>query len=415
MDALFLNAVICPDSSIPMEIVGLKEVRLVFRRVFRKDFSALAVFSSQLTLYNLRIYDYRKCQSIIPSIGACEQATLSMLNVFVYNPYGAALTVGCSSAFLSKTTIIGCDHSVILMSAQVHMEDSIVSDMVGECIAVTAGTRITAKRSRFNNPQKIQLLFSIKSSGTFDHCRFECRPKTGSNSPLNSPIAAYVNYESNVRFQRCLFHGLSSVVSVIGSNSDAALNACVISKTYFVGDATENASLEVANCKVDIKDFLLRIAANVKGKVSFTNNKISVSSPSLITIDKVSKKPICDLNVVRYTPAQTETRYFGGGDINDKEKSEFTKSLINRVKQRGTDFEYMSALGTSMYKRCLKCCRKENWMAILAWTHGQDAVATEKFRHCGLCRKATYCSEECKRAHWSDHRLWCEGKRSLKS
>ena len=38
-----------------------------------------------------------------------------------------------------------------------------------------------------------------------------------------------------------------------------------------------------------------------------------------------------------------------------------------------------------------------------------------KFLYCGGCRGICYCSQECQKADWDDHRLVCQGQKATKT
>jgi len=80
-------------------------------------------------------------------------------------------------------------------------------------------------------------------------------------------------------------------VQASGSHSTACFSSCVATNVNQVATAYENANLTVAQCVLDCLEGLISLGANVKGKVKFTKNKLSDSTPRLIVIDGISKRP----------------------------------------------------------------------------------------------------------------------------
>ena len=187
----------------------------------------------------------------------------------------------------------------------------------------------------------------------------------------------------------------------------------MISNVTYVGNALENASLEVTGCDIDVTSRLLEIGANKEGKVSFKSNKLSASTSRVIYMDRVSKKPDHDVAGVKFRRTEFDWDWIHG--LNDKHKSKHTRSVKRMVQQFGKNFDMLaqSADPEGKYKYCLNCSKMEDADAMGHWMLGLKAQSKEKFRYCGKCRVAVYCSDKCKEANWKDHRLSCLGNRSI--
>ena len=152
---------------------------------------------------------------------------------------------------------------------------------------------------------------------------------------------------------------------------------------------------------------LLEISVNVKGDVKFLRNKLVSNGPPMYGIDSVSRKPNID-----HDPLLIVERDLMPPTPSDKKRSEFTKDIRNHYQQLNQRSNASVSFDVSKYKRCKKCLRFENSDALRKWAKGEEATATEKFRHCGRCRAVAYCSKECKVAHWPDHRLLCKSQKT---
>ena len=227
----------------------------------------------------------------------------------------------------------------------------------------------------------------------------------------NSPhlVVAEVCFASTLRCERTFFRGFNFLVSVAGSDSSADVNACVINTNHFLAYAFENASLSITNSVIDCASHLLSIGANTKGKIKFLKNRLSATSPISFYIDRVSERPEQDLPTAMFEFVRFHRHPLYGPP--DKEKSKYTNSVKNLAQQLGKDFNKRVDSNSMRYKRCQRCSRPEDLEALVEWASGKEAVSKEKFRYCGACRVAAYCSEECKVAHWVDHRLSCEAQK----
>ena len=147
----------------------------------------------------------------------------------------------------------------------------------------------------------------------------------------------------------------------------------------------------------------------MKGKVKFTRNKLSDSTPRSIVIDGISKRPKHDVENVFITVVDDYDPTHG---LSRKERSQYVHSVKQQA-ENADDVDFAWLTRSVEYKRCLRCQKNENGLAIFDKARGLDRNAKEKFRYCKGCLLASYCSKECQEAHWPDHRLWCKGKRKL--
>ena len=183
-----------------------------------------------------------------------------------------------------------------------------------------------------------------------------------------------------------------------GWQSKVELKSCVIEKTQYVACAEINACLTIADCDIDCSSELLRNALHVEGKIKFVRNHLSDSTPRVIATDSMSNPPKHDVDDVVFTKYEFDE----GPRYSDKEMSEFTKSAKQKLLLLGPEALWLDS--NDKYKRCNKCYKMEGVSSL-----GPDL--TEKFRYCSGCRAVAYCSKECQKAHWPDHRLTCRDQR----
>ena len=157
----------------------------------------------------------------------------------------------------------------------------------------------------------------------------------------------------------------------------------------------------IVDCNIDCLDGLLKISFNVKGKVKFVRNRLSDSTPRIFATDNMSNPPKHDVEGINFTKLNIHE----GPRYSDKEMSEYTESA------KGKALPPRSVVLDEKYKRCKKCDKLEGFASIHTSGSGRFDP-TEKFRHCSGCRAAVYCSKECQRAHWPDHRLTCKDQRA---
>lgn len=73
-----------------------------------------------------------------------------------------------------------------------------------------------------------------------------------------------------------------------------------------------------------------------------------------------------------------------------------------------TDLKRLNDLKELAYRKSIRC---DNFLCDKKPEEGQ------KFKTCGKCRVSHYCSPECQKAHWKNHKMYCEqlgSKRDIK-
>ena len=310
-------------------------------------------------------------------------------------------------AFIKDCTFAGCGKPIVLGNSDVLVESSRIEIHGDGAVDLFSASSLIARDTRFAGYEAYELLGTGDKSRLFlDRCRLEYIQ--GDQYPTTSILAAN---ESSIQCTRSFFHGSSAALLVADSHSEAVLDACVISTSRDIAMVMNNADLTISGCVVDAEAALLALSNNYKGRVQFVNNRISPSTPRVIQIDKLSKKPSHDVSGVVFENKDFDHIVVSQFFFSRQERSRYTKSKKKSAQRLGESFDHNS-VEPFLYKKCMKCYKLEDDAALRSWQRGQDAVAKEKFRYCGGCQSAVYCSKECRDAHWVDHRLMCKTKRS---
>ena len=384
-----------------LEIVGLHEVRILCQEDIQ-DYVPL-IFSTQsnrLTLNNIKIYDMRTRKSTPgATAGSRDDSRVTLANVFIHAPSAVALdTRDGSSAHIENCTFTACWCGIYATEKSIiHMEQSCVSNMINHGVKVLKDSVFNVSESRFFCAGEI---FVNHSQGVLTECRVE---NNQSDADTKATPVMVMN-EGRITCEKTMFRGYNQIFQVKGSKTEATINSCVLINSAAIARVVENGSLTVNSCVIDVSYSLVYVTTNIKGKIQLKKNKLRESTPRTIFIDSVSKKPEHDEDInfqpLVYRPDLAPS---------DKEKSKYTQSVQQHVRF-DKNFDVMGKIKDKRYKACAKCLKPESTGAVYA--SGYHESTTPKFRYCGGCRLVNYCSEECKNAHWADHRLICERKHS---
>ena len=392
----------------PLQIVGLKEVRILYEDELANIMQTCTFINAHLTLCNVRIYDFRRLNIDVTTclINAAHGSRLTLEHVCIYAPDMSAVGLDDNARVnLKSCSLSGCRRAFVLGGGEIHLEDCHVSKIRDHHVISRERSRITLLKTQFSTSLTTTLmLLHAGSHCTINRCRFE----NESDSPIEQKRLIFdLGNRAQLTCERTFFRNYDRVASAFGSGTNVTLNACVVSSCNTIGRVAENGSFNVTGCVIDSGTPLMSIALNVNGKVVFKRNRLNFSGPHIIDIDKVSKKPEHDV-----IPLFSREIYAAPSTMSNKKRSKHTKALKKKAQNLKTDYDLFNNPERNKFKHCHQCLRYEDNEALMKWSHGVEATAKEKFRYCGRCKIVAYCSEECKNAHWPDHRLTCKRQNS---
>ena len=427
-----------PPKDLKLEIVGLKDVRFLYTMQISRRACMFRPTAPDLVMRNIRIYDLGmhrdRTSETINFIKKDDEKSLQIkatfINVRIHSPYVEAfhITEGAVVNFKASTLAGCCVAAAVLSGSELHMEDSFVSKIQEKFLYVYhEGTKFTAVNTLFSECPEAK--FAEKSRSVFRNCRFENPPtelvretfydKYGN---LLGPFVFDVAKQADVVCERGFFRGRHFIAFSTRRYSNVSLKGCILSDCAMVAHAHENGSLSITDCEVNSSNPLLAIESNVKGKVEFLRNRLGDTTSRTILVDKISKKPKCDVDGVIYEvyrgekedrPESTKERA-----KRIKVQSKFTNDIKRRAQRLGDSFNVNAFLlekrlkrSGESYKICENCNHLEDTEAFDEWVCGRSAQLKEKFRYCRGCWEVLYCTVECQRDHWPDHRLSCKGRR----
>ena len=418
-----------PATAPNLEIVGLGDARILFTG--SSKFQQIGVGWGKLTLKRLKIYDFRReINRRTPLISVFEGAQLELIDVKITTPrVGSVYLSKGSVATLKKCSFYNCLHAILNIGGKAHVEDCLFSHC-GTKLFRTIGTlhsgTLSASRIRFVDCSWIAVW--VDSHTTFDHCQFEIRERShyASHADVRKYSACaciqsmliidfhlfYLSAGSTAICNNCDFRGYDGVSIEEGSKTNLSVISCRISTVVAVAQLKENASVEVTNCHIDTV-YLMKIGYNVKGKVTFANNKLSGTTKRLFLADDMSKLLLRDLKL---KGMQLKGALFA--DIHfsphDQIQSSYTKKFIAQ-RLRAPEENDAPAFDNTKMKSCGFCTKSEGEEAILSHSKGEKVKPVVSFRFCSKCRQVCYCSPECQKKHWRDHKLSCPDRATSKS
>ena len=145
-------------------------------------------------------------------------------------------------------------------------------------------------------------------------------------------------------------------------------------------------------CKL-LGDYAAVVSNNIKGTISYQNNRVRNRLAYMVK-DTKSIIPNHDFKYVLLSGRENLLMEYPS----DKELAANTRTmhaLLDAAEACGSRY-YASEPGLGHTKSCNKC------MCI------EKRRNSEKMKYCIKCRKVCYCSKECQKADWGDHKLICQ-------
>ena len=300
---------------------------------------------------------------------------------------------------MKDSSFFRAPNGILVEEGHVEIEDCVLFD---SSAYISKHSEFKVANSRFFN---FHVIARNQSQVVIERCRFEADESEKSEYVFNDVFTALQGIDgAKIVCRNSFFQGYFRIFEVQNTDTSITLKSCVLDGEVF-GEASENANVSVHDCFIGAPLGLLYISTNVHGKLEFERNKLKSHTVPGFAIDKISNLPRHDFEDDRYVLYEKPTAVPSG-----KRKSKFTKAVKKKAQEQGKKFaEPYKKMG--LFKQCMRCRRFEDEDAMLRWRHGVfDREAKENFRYCGGCKSATYCSDECRDAHWPDHRLTCSGR-----
>jgi len=405
-----------------MEIVGLKDVRFLLTDDFTSTFDLRFV---NLTLRNVRIYDRRENPSILHAIVHVFETECQLTGVRIHAPKASAVNSMAKGSDLEMKGCameskfgIACTDSGVIRAANC----TLIGSVPERGVLCHLSAAFIATNMTFRGTVCVDVAYGSRC--ILDGCRFETKQASmlGVFAPPCYRQALRVHNEAELDCRRTSFAGYPLVVGASGSGTSVVLRHCSISGAECPFTASANANLSVTDSTVHSLS-LVQVSRNVKGKVELLRNKFAAWAIPIVSVDSVSKKPSLDIKTVVYHDNELDPV----PERTDKQRSKGSKLINDFVGDHGTsdathlfseaNLDKLGAGGLG-FKYCAKCGKDEqnDHIAFLAALSIGETKTTGKFRHCENCRAVCYCSKECQRAHWNDHRMSCaDGKKGSKT
>ena len=418
-----------PPKAPNVEIVGLGDARILFTGA--PALKQISVGWGKFTLKRLRIYDLRReVNRRTPLFSVYDGARLELIDVKMTTPkLGVVCVMEGSIATFKKCSFYNCLVTILSNGGSVHLEDCLFSHCGTKqlrTIGAQNGSTLSASRIRFIDCSWIAIW--VGSRATFDHCQFEVEERSHfashddvrkyANCPcIQSELMVYYHVfflcaGSTAICKDCDFSGYDGVSTQECSKTNVSLQRCRISTAVGLAELKENASMEVTDCHIDTL-YLMKIGYNLKGKITFANNEISGTTRRLFLVDDMSKPLLRD---VKLKGIKFKDAYFACTRLSphDQIKSGYTKKFIAQ-RLNTPDEKNAPVFDNLKMKQCGYCMKSEGEEAIISHSIGEKVEPVVSFRFCSKCRQVCYCSPECQKKHWRDHKLSCPDRATSKS
>ena len=399
-----------------LELVGLSEVRLLLMH----DLAGLLNLSNvNLTMRNIRIYDFRPNPLYVLSLFMAIKTQCQLTDVKIYAPKVLAISG------LGEGTIIEMQRCTVKSLSWCIREGAILRAV--HCLMRTTeirGMLVSVKSKYYASSVRFHesagIVIEYKSSCVLDLCTFEFNEKLFPLGPNEYKAALRVLSDAIMDCTNSSFTGFRTVLCAEGSGSSATMRRCSFVGAWHPFITTINANLSVTDSTIssDSSQSLLQLSHNTLGKVEFLRNKLGPRTKSVVQLDRFSKKPTLDIKEATFDVVLLRRPL----TPSDKDRSKASQVLGDlfcqlRTSTGGRELTYDNMdKWAHPGKICNKCGTPEGDVRMAKMEgDGTLSASLEKFGHCKGCRAVCYCSKQCQEAHWSDHRLLCNGKGASKT
>ena len=371
-----------------MEIVGVKNVRLIYETLIQFHIKSLTLILSNVFIFDCRLN--RHYSTISLTEGACVQ----FMHVNVHSPRADAMWVVSSKLTLVRTAITECNVAICSDKSDLRLTDCVIDNLSSTCVSLGIfDSKLEAKKVLCSSRFEGSVAFA-RSKGTIEDSQFRAtRDRLASCVEITRGSHLFVRTSTFTDFPMP-FYCSDSDSRFIMDNCTVSSFAAVPGRSSFAFTVRLNAHVIVKNCRL-LCDFVAAVNANPKGKIQFRNNRmIGAAAPRIL---KDSMSPIPDHDFANLV---THVNNFIPDQPTDRERS--AKSKLAQAEVSASE-----ARGDSFSSICcdLKCCNQCQRL---------EDPAEGKFKYCKLCRKVCYCSKDCQDADWGDHKIECRSLRQAR-
>ena len=304
----------------------------------------------------------------------------------------------------------GTCYHMWMESAVVEMNDCLLTG----CKVMMFGGSFTAHETHFDNCPYVCVKHDSRCFIT--NCFFDASRKVDRfGREIERSSCAYTTFSIEKRgYLSCkgtMFTDYDRTIYMSGSHTDALIENCMVTSRNIFASVNDNASIKIHKNIIDA-DYLIDVSRNVTGKIDLKANIWSPMMTKTCFIDRMSTKPTHDMKEkLEYEfdgeDEEEEAKKSTALKTRRKEISAYTKAFRRRAARRCAGEEVPKNIDMSLYKLCEFCRKPEDDEAITSWKHGEAVVPKVKYRYCSRCRLVSYCSRECRRMDWPDHRFDC--------
>lgn len=408
-----------PPRGLAVEICGVGSAKVTYSQPGR----FLSVWGKQkLTLRNLKIMDFRKLQHSDTDdclIEVTNDAVLHLTKVTIDSDFAYAQ---------DKKAAISSGHQYPELGKAMTFVVSIRSEVVfTECVVKSGyigcqlNSSVTASGSKFKRG-----FFRATNNSTLDLSRCEMVGGDDLGDPESTDVLIQAQCGVSVTIKDSIVEKWHIVAGLRQRDTKVHVENCLL-ECNIVCLLVFNADATFVGNKIHC-NLLLHMEMNTEGKVEFRRNEMIDSEPARFELDKHSKRPVHDFKKVEYY----EDQYLQKDRPKAKDKSERAKQFNaaaargDYIDLRGKEF---STPGDNFEKNCEKCdvseviwirtmkqANRPGWEDVVEAMVGAEALKSGrlKFKHCSACKSVCYCSRECQKADWKDHKQICATYRSAR-
>jgi len=393
---------------ISIEIIGTKNVRFVH---IGNDPTLIGRYDVQIrgnvnvTFKNIMMYQ-RKPIAAVPIVLNFDGATVNLVDVKMHSPEGACISslpgeMGPPTVTnLKRCMMTRCWQAFNLLDGSSKIENCKFTK-IQTCGNLSSGSLLMT--DTFYHFTEGQALFLRLGRVTFENCKLVGSEHYLFNMRKFGNLECIDMKKSELYLLQTSFELMDIVVTCLGSGTKVSARDCHFAQTInLCFSSSLNSDVSVENSKFFCPT-ILYLALNPKGAVNFEKN-ICETIPKIV-IDGVSSVPQNDfdkINLVKMSQEDEKKLPMYGHQASSKDYSKYNKKFIEDT-ENGYVLNTRKLLTNpfpALVKKCEYCFRGEMETVML----GEG----RKFKYCQKCKLVCYCSAECQKTDWRDHKLICD-------